>query len=42
MQFLNNFFSVVGYSAKEFLELSATALKIFSVLAYSVKKSLVL
>jgi hypothetical protein len=27
MPFLKNFFSVVGYSAKEFLALSATALK---------------
>jgi hypothetical protein len=40
MPFKKNLFSYVGYSAKDFLALSATALKIFSIVAYSVKKSL--
>jgi hypothetical protein len=38
MQFFKNFFIVVGYSAKDFLVLSATALKNFSTVAYSAKK----
>jgi hypothetical protein len=38
MPFLNNCFSVVGYRAKDFLALSATALKIFIVVAYSALK----
>jgi hypothetical protein len=35
---LKNFFSIAGYTAKDFLALSATALKIFSIVAYSAKK----
>jgi hypothetical protein len=42
MSFFKNFFSVGGYSAKDFLALSATVLKISSVVAYSLKKSLAL
>jgi hypothetical protein len=42
MPFSKNFFRAVGYRTKDFLALSATALKIFSVVAYSVKKSLAL